>query len=486
VLQVRISAEAMENLRKNPRAYVEAEIEERGVAVHGHAAVKIKGSAGSFQGIDARPGFSVHMGKYKGARPFHGVERFQLNNCVQDGSALRELIAGEVARKAGVPASRCTHAIVYLNEKPLGLYVLKEAFREDFLSAFFKRTDGRLYDGGFTADIRKEMELDRGDPADQTRLSELLEALKEPDAQKQFQRLQAVVDVEAYIRYVVLENVLTHWDGYSFNRNNYRMYEDPETRRFHFFLHGMDQTWGDANWSLTRAPGGAVGAALWKEERVRARYLAVLKDVYEKVLRPVNWAARVEEVGKRVQSAWKAVDPQSAEAYAGRAADAKRVVQARLDGCTRQMIGADQLLEQLSSKEGMALDVFVWTHQGDNAKGEETSIVDRKVFHTQVSGESNASWRCSVTLPPGRYRLEGQISTRGVTPLDTPSGSGAGLRISGGSRAGLHGLSGNQNWTAVAFDFESGGAQHVMVAELRAKAGHMWVDRKSLRIRKLP
>lgn len=484
ILSIRIPEAGLENLRKNPRDYVEAEIEEQGAGVHRHAGIKLKGSAGSFRAIDSRPGFSVNMDKFKGGRPFHGTARFQLNNCVQDESALRELVAGEIARKAGVPASRCTHAIVRLNGKLLGLYVLKEAFREVFISAFFKNPGGRLYDGGFCADIRKDMELDRGDPSDQALLRELLEALKEPDEARQFQRLREVVDTDAYLRHLALENILAHWDGYSFNKNNYRVYEDPASRRFYFFLHGMDQTFGDANWNLQRAPGGSVGAVLWKAATVRSRYLEILKDVYERVLQPVNWADRTEEVGKRVQEALRAVDPKTAGDYLGRIAAAKQQVKARMDACAKQMQG-NEMLFKLIQGQPLSLESFPWNSQGDNAKFSEAFREDRKILVIQANGECKASWRCPVQLPPGKYSFEGAIFTKEVVQVDGPSGSGAGLRISGGSRAGQKALSATNDWTEVRFEFESPGGEHVLVAELCARSGEMWLDRGKLAIRRL-
>jgi hypothetical protein len=46
----------------------------------------------------------VTFDKFKGAERFHGMKKFHLNNCAQDGSYLNELIAGEMARVAGVCA----------------------------------------------------------------------------------------------------------------------------------------------------------------------------------------------------------------------------------------------------------------------------------------------------------------------------------------------------------------------------------------------
>jgi hypothetical protein len=69
--------------------------------------------------------------------------------------------------------------------------------------------------------------------------------------------------------------------------------------------------------------------------------------------------------------------------------------------------------------------------------------------------------------------------------VEGPAGSGAGLRISGGSRTGKNALSASKNWTETRFEFESTGGDQVLVAELCARAGEMWIDRKNLSIRRL-
>src|SRR3954466_9715474 len=80
-LHLRINSKAIERLRKEPRGYVEAAIEEVGGKTYEHLAIKLKGSdAGSFQPIDRRPGFTINCSKYKGGHPFHGMKRFHLNN----------------------------------------------------------------------------------------------------------------------------------------------------------------------------------------------------------------------------------------------------------------------------------------------------------------------------------------------------------------------------------------------------------------------
>ena len=170
-LKIEISAEQRERLAKDERHYAEATVTETtaaGPVLYQKVSVKLKGSAGSFQHMDGKPGLTLNFEKIKGGDRFHGMKKIHLNNCAQDGTYLNELITGAMARAAGVPASRCSHAFVEFNGRDLGLFVVKEAFTDDFLSAFYKNTDGDLYDGGFCQEINENMEKDKGDPKDKT------------------------------------------------------------------------------------------------------------------------------------------------------------------------------------------------------------------------------------------------------------------------------------------------------------------------------
>src|SRR6185503_18875474 len=97
------------------------------------------------------------------------------------------------------------------------------------------------YDGGFVSDIRPEMEKDEGDPLKRDNIKELVEACREGDAPKRWSRLEKILDVDKFLSFLAMEAILSHWDGYNFNRNNYRLYFDAGSGKAVFFLHGMDQ-----------------------------------------------------------------------------------------------------------------------------------------------------------------------------------------------------------------------------------------------------
>ena len=52
--------------------------------------------------------------------------------------------------------------------------------------------------------------------------------------------IRELVDVDGFITFWVCEVLMAHWDSYSGNRNNYYVYRDRESKRFHFIPWGAD------------------------------------------------------------------------------------------------------------------------------------------------------------------------------------------------------------------------------------------------------
>jgi len=129
-------------LRKDPRKTVQATLREGGTN-YPSVGLHLKGSTGSFRGVDERPSLTLNFDRFIPAQRFHGLSRIHLNNSVEDPTYLHEWLGGEMFRAAGVPAPRAGHALVELNGRNLGLYVLKEGFTGIFsrcISATFAAT----------------------------------------------------------------------------------------------------------------------------------------------------------------------------------------------------------------------------------------------------------------------------------------------------------------------------------------------------------
>jgi len=63
-------------------------------------------------------------------------------------------------------------------------------------------------------------------------VKQLLAACREQDPQKRLAALDQILNIDSYITFTALESILAHWDGYNFNRNNYRFYHDVTTKKF--------------------------------------------------------------------------------------------------------------------------------------------------------------------------------------------------------------------------------------------------------------
>lgn len=478
-LAIEMAPEEFERLKRDQRNYVEASVRE-GDKIYKGVAIKLKGAAGSFQGIDGKPGMTLNFDKFKGAERFHGMKKFHLNNCAQDGSYLNEKIAGEIARAAGVPASRCTHAFVTLNGRDLGLYVVKEGFTRDFLSYFYSDASGDLYDGAFVKEINEDMEKDLGDPKDKRDIKELIAACNEPDATKRWERLGAILDIDRFASFMAIEDLLCHWDGYNFNRNNYRVYKEPRTGKLSFFVHGMDQMFGDPNFPVMRDFGTLVGGAVWREPQGRKLYREKVESIYNNVLKPIDWPARAVEAGNKVRDAIAGKNKQWANDYQGQINSARDRVANRIASVGKQLGDMPKPIE--FDKNGILKLTKGWRTEGSAAELNETQTDDRKCLHIRADGETVGSWRYGIALEPGRYRFEANVRTAGVAPTQSSSGEGAGLRISGGTRNGQNAAKGDTPWQKVAFEFDAPGGDVVLVAELRASKGDVWFQSDSLQV----
>ena len=88
------------------------------------------------------------------------------------------------------PAPRAGHALVKLNQRNLGLYVLLEGWDKRFLKQHFKDARGNLYDGGYGNEVTNRLDINSGDfPKDWSKLELLANAAEEPDLSHRLARM---------------------------------------------------------------------------------------------------------------------------------------------------------------------------------------------------------------------------------------------------------------------------------------------------------
>lgn len=338
-LAIELEKQDLDSLRREPRKYVKATLKEGEKVVYRDVAIHLKGAAGSFRGVDDKPGLTLNMDKFTDAQRFHGMDKVHLANSVQDPTYLSELLCGELFRAAGVPASRIGHAVVTINGSRRGLYYVKEGYDKLFLQQQFGNKNGNLYDGGFLRDLDQPLQLLSGkdDVKNHEDLKALVAATRESNLPQRFQKMEKLLDLDKFLSYLALEVITWDWDGYPMNRNNYRIYHDPKRNKLTFLPSGMDQMFGDPNGPVFPNFQGVVARALIETPEGRERYLTKVADIMKNVYRADALLKRLDELEARVQPALAAIDANAGRDYTNQVKRLRQAIQQRPKSIEEQL-----------------------------------------------------------------------------------------------------------------------------------------------------
>lgn len=494
-LQIQLSQSALNSLRRDPRSYVRGTVREGDIAYE-DVGIHLKGAAGSFRPIDDQPALTLNFDKFKENQRFHGLDKLHLNNSLQDPSFLTELVCSELFLAAGVPAARTTHAVVELNGRKLGLYVLKEGFTKSFLKRHFANPKGNLYDGGFLKDITEPMERISGTEDGQPAVERLVKACRINDSTLRLAELEKRLDVERFIGFLVVEMMTWHWDGYLMKANNYRLYHDPDTDRIVFLPHGMDQMFWNPAGTIFPPAEGMVASRLLSAAGMKARYRARAVELTTNVFRADRIAERIRSVAKRIRPALAETDPQGGKSHDVAVKTLIRQITQRAAYLNRVLIEAEVKPLAFDARGESLLGKWRSRLDSGGAQFRQTEGAGRPVLIVEAAPSAAsepraepepclASYRMQVLLEPGRYRFLGRIRTEDVVPANVSArGSGAGLRISGRPRQ--EGLVGSVDWRELRYDFRVKEAEEIeLICDLRAQSGRAFFEAGSLKLKRL-
>ncbi len=482
--EVRIASNFVASLRQDPRKAVPATVIV-GTNVFDSVAVHIKGAAGSTRSVDDNPALTLSFGKFKAGQDCFGLRKLHLNNSVQDSTRLDELLSSSMYRMAGVPTARTTHALVKLNDRDLGLYVLKEGYDKVFVRRNFPHgtnEPGNLYDGGFVRDIDQDLDRDVGSGTNSyADLKLLREAVNVPVAERA-QKLGEVLDLDRFLSFMAIQSFTDDWDGYARNHNNYRLYHDPLSGHFHFIPHGMDQLFGNSGQPLEPGWNGVVAQRLMELPDYRDRYLDRLAELSTNVCTVAVITNLVDGATARLRVAMTGRDPGEQERLFNDIAQLRARLLERVKSVEQQLILRPKPVKFDAHGD---LAVGGWLPRPDSGDGVAEVVtlpdVGRALHLVARSGGTIAGYRAPIRLPSGRYTLSGRVKTKQLNPVQDDRGRGAGLRIGGGARHNT--VTATTDWTPVTHEFELSEARGVeLVAEIRANAGEAWFDLGSLHL----
>jgi hypothetical protein len=271
---------------ESPFTYVSGTVTVDGTTLES-VGIRKKGFLGSLD--DEKPSLKLKFDEYVKNQELLGMDRLTLNNGKQDPSLIRPCLSYDLFRKAGVPASRCNFAHVTVNGQDLGIYANVETVRKRFLRRHFDDDEGALYEGalsdfreGWTGTFEKETNKDA--PAG-NEIAELSAALTSSD-DGLFQAIEPLVDVDEFLSFWATEVLIAHADGYAGNTNNFFVYRDPSSGKFHFIPWGIDAVLGGTEGEQPLRSVYATGVLahrLYKHPTTRARYVGRMRQLLAEV-----------------------------------------------------------------------------------------------------------------------------------------------------------------------------------------------------------
>lgn len=291
-----------------------------------NAGIRFKGNGTFLAGMSSykRP-LKVELDRQEKGRALFGRTIFNFGNLLADRSMLSDALAYEYCRQAGVPSPRTTFSRVLLSidgrfsGRLLGLYVsvenpdpkwAQEQFGVKGVALFKPVTMELFSDLGTDWKPYEEIYDPKGTITTNHQQQVIdLARLVTHGTDTEFQnRIGSFIDLEAFARFLACEVLLSNYDGFLSNGQNFLFYIHPTTGLIGFIPWDLDHAWGE--FSMIGTAESRERSDIWnpwvgkhrflermmKVERFRALYKAELKRQLETVFIPQRLAGRLDEL----------------------------------------------------------------------------------------------------------------------------------------------------------------------------------------------
>ena len=196
--------------------------------------------------------YKIDFRQYGGLK-FEGQKKINLKPNVNDPTMVRELISMHLFRKMGVPALRVGPAELYINDEYMGSYLITEQIDDEFVDIRYGHEEGFLYKCSYGASLINDGQVYDANLYSSTmneefdtraELSQFVNILNNTTPIGLPTVLPNYFDVSTYLRQLAVESLIGHWDGYSYNKNNFYLYYNGQTGLMNFIPYDADNTWG--------------------------------------------------------------------------------------------------------------------------------------------------------------------------------------------------------------------------------------------------
>lgn len=317
-------------IEKSAMIWVSADIEADG-QVWKNVGVRLKGNwslRSAWTSKDYALPFRFNTDKFEDSLPetknqrFYGFQKVSFYNGVQDSTGIRGAVASSIFRQAGVvaPLSVPVRLVLKFGDttKDVGVYEMVEVPDEPLLSRYFGNDSGNLYKPESKLDQYVASEwMDEDIPGDRADAKDLISVInasnRTSDSAAWHRALEAVLDVDGFLRWLATSTVIMNWDAYGTYAHNYYLFNDNGRFRwitydfgysFNYTMGSRTSIWYDeraSSWS----PQGTwpLIKNLLADKNYCEVYRAYAKQALEGPASVANFQALVDKYGQWVAEA---------------------------------------------------------------------------------------------------------------------------------------------------------------------------------------
>ena len=242
-------------------------------------------------------GLEIAFDRYTPNQSFLGLHSLVLRNIWQDATFMHEALAMAFFRRMGLPASRESYCKLYINNEYYGVYSLVENVDTDYVKRYVDSAgSGYLFEFHWTFYWYDEY---LGDPLApymplfeaRTRDTESVTTLYTPirDLFREvngpddgwFDRVNALIDLRAFTRYIAVETFLSEWDGYFGNwaTNNFYLYRPAGSTQHQVLVWDRSESFNSVDSSIfVRKDENALVRRVLANPDLRTVFLDALQD----------------------------------------------------------------------------------------------------------------------------------------------------------------------------------------------------------------
>jgi len=240
--------------------------------------VRFKGNSSLYNANNSKLPFKLDFDEFEDEYPdiknqrFYGFKQLNLKNNYDDESEMHEVVANDMLRDFGLVSAHSSFYAVYLNidgsgdednDIYYGLYTLVEEVDDTVIETqYYDNDDGNLYKpeddaATFASGTYDEDEygLKTDDDETYTDITELYTVIndssREDDSEAWKTDLEAIFDVDTFVKWLAANSVMQNWDTYGVMPHNFFLYNNPETGTFEWIPWDNNEALVDNNRALS-------------------------------------------------------------------------------------------------------------------------------------------------------------------------------------------------------------------------------------------